>query len=115
MKKIVFICAFAAVATTATAQQADTFETRWNAMFRPTDPIEDWQIIEQPPVLDTHALVAPVISDPAEMIAKYPFMTALDPDGVITRSPVPLHLYPKEWSAMAKDGSVPLKYENTPE
>ena len=32
-----------------------------------------------------------------------PFMVAVDPDGVITRSTRPLTLYPKEWSAMAQD------------
>ena len=38
-----------------------------------------------------------------------PFMTAMDPDGTIVNSPVPLNLQPKEWSAMAQDPkAVPI-------
>jgi hypothetical protein len=38
-----------------------------------------------------------------------PFMVAVDDKGIIINSPVPLTLYPKEWSAMAQDPTaIPL-------
>lgn len=78
-----------------TKAQVDTFDARWNAMFNPT-PVAEWNVPDYQGA--PYAQIAPV------PYTDGPFMTAVDPDGIIVNAQQPMTLYPKEWSAMAQGG-----------
>lgn len=78
-----------------TKAQVDTFDARWNAMFNPT-PVAEWSVPDYQGAPYAHIAPVPYTDGP--------FMTAVDPNGIIVNAQQPMTLYPREWSAMAQGG-----------